>query len=94
MAGGFTRRGFIVNESELEGSVLLLPRSAFLWKPKTIEGVTVESLSLIPLIDPGIEILLIGSGDRQRRPSDELAAHFRKLGVVVGRLAVCYGITF
>ena len=83
MAGGFTHRGFIVNEAELEGSVVLLPRSAFLWKPKTIEEVTVESLSLVSLLEPGIEILLIGCGDRQRRPSDALASYFRDLGVVV-----------
>lgn len=96
VAGGFTQRGFIVNEAELEGSVLLLPRSAFLWKPKTFEEVTPESLSLVPLLDPSIEILLIGSGDHQRRPSEALAAHFRNLGIVVGCssvLALCFSST-
>lgn len=81
--GGTTGRGFLINDAELEGSVLCFPRSAFLWRPRTMEEVTVESLSAVALAEPTFEILLIGTGAKTRRPSNELVAHFRNLGIVV-----------
>jgi len=43
----------------------------------------VESLAIIGLLDPPVELLLLGSGDRARRPCEKLAAHFRAMGIVV-----------
>jgi len=47
------------------------------------QDVTVESLAIIGLLDPPVELLLLGSGDRARRPCEKLAAHFRAMGIVV-----------
>ena len=80
---GFTSNGFLVNNLELEGSVLCLPRSALLWAPQKVDEVTLGSLELIRLITPPIEILLIGCGDEPRRPDPEIVESMRRCGIVV-----------
>lgn len=89
---GYTEKGFLVNNVEMEGSCLVLPRSSFLWAPRTFEEITPESLRLIPLIFPSLEILLLGSGDRTRRPDPELAAAFRNKGIVVEQMTTVSAI--
>ena len=90
--GGYTENGFLVNNVEMEGSCLVLPRSSFLWAPRTFEEITPESLKIIPLIFPSLEILLLGSGDRTRRPDPELAAAFRNQGIVVEQMTTVSAI--
>jgi len=92
MLGGCTRTGFLVNDTELKGSVLALPRSTLLWRASRFEDVSVESLALLPLIEPRIEILLIGSGETVRRPNEEIVAHYRSLGVVVEQMTTLSAI--
>jgi uncharacterized protein len=86
MAGGFSETGFYVNDVELEGSVMLLPRSSFLWAPKSFAEVTPESLKLIGLLEPTFEFLILGSGERTRRPNQAIIDHFKGLGVVVEQM--------
>jgi uncharacterized protein len=83
---GYTDTGFVVNGVDYEGSLLCLPRSAYLWGPKTFPEITPDSLALVPSIFPNIEILLVGSGERTRRPNDRLIAHFREKGIVVEQM--------
>ena len=112
ICSGYTERGFVVNDTELAGNVLLLPRSSLLWKPTSFDEVfttmhslqlcisgkphcpnlqlvcsaaqvTPESLALIGIMDPPVEMLLIGTGDKARRPSAALSAHFQAKGIVV-----------
>ena len=51
---------FMVNDKLVGQSILLLPRSLYLWKPRTIDEITLESLSLFTLVYPTIEVLFIG----------------------------------
>ena len=52
---------FMVNDKLVGQSILLLPRSLYLWKPRSFEEITVESLSLFTLVYPTIEVLFIGT---------------------------------
>ena len=91
MAGGFSARGFTVNDVDLEGSVLLLPRSSYLWTPKNFDEVTPESLALFGLLEPKLEILLLGTGEHTRRPNASLAKHFKEMGIVVEQMTSVRG---
>jgi uncharacterized protein len=85
-ASGLSERGFFVNNTELNGSVLLLPRSFLMWSPKSYEELTVESLSILSLLVPKIEILVIGSGSKARRPCPKLMKHFNEQGIKVEQM--------
>jgi NADH dehydrogenase [ubiquinone] 1 alpha subcomplex assembly factor 3 len=86
VAGGYSDFGFFVNDVEMEGSVILLPRSSWLWSPKKIDDVTPDSLKLLGLLEPPLEILLLGTGERAQRPNEALAKHFREMGIVVEQM--------
>ncbi len=86
MVEGCTDRGFVLNGVEAEGSVLVLPRSFLLWKPRTYSEITVESLSLLPLVDPPLEFLIIGCGEENHPPAPELVAYFREHGISVEQM--------
>lgn len=62
----YSPRGFRVSGVLMEGSVVLLPHAAFLWSPRRMDEVTHESLAFIPLLDPPIDVVLIGCGRRQQ----------------------------
>ena len=92
LLAGYTETGFVVNNVELEGSILCLPRSSFLWAPRRFEDITQSTLRLIPLLFPTIEVLIIGSGDKTRRPDPELASFFRDHGIVVEQMTTVSAI--
>ena len=56
----FGDRAFKVNDKLIRQSILLLPRSLYLWNAKTFADITIDSLALFPLVYPTIEILFIG----------------------------------
>lgn len=73
----------------MNGSILAFPHSCYLWKPKTPKEVTLDSLSMVLLMDPPIDLLLIGADDPL--PLDELMRikeALRKKHVVVEQMNV------
>jgi uncharacterized protein len=57
-----------VNNKRYEGSVIVDPKSVLAgWTAKTVEGLTAEQLE--PLQGRACDVILIGTGDRQRFPS-------------------------
>ena len=71
MIDAFSQTGFVVNGVNLKGSLLLLPHLSLLFDVPTLQHLTPQSLELFRLIDPPVELLLIGSGERvERIPPD------------------------
>ena len=66
-------------------SVLLFPKSFYLWSARTVEDITLDSLALVPVIFPTLEMLLIGCGDTTIDvvPREDLMEEFRSRGIVV-----------
>lgn len=56
-----------VNNKLHEGSVIVDPKSVAGWTAKTVDGLTAEQLE--PLLGRACDVILIGTGDRQRFPS-------------------------
>ncbi|TMW56812.1 hypothetical protein Poli38472_006822 [Pythium oligandrum] len=76
--------GFVVNDVNLRGGVVLFPEIAMLWKPKRFEEITKESLELFTFANPPVEILVLGCGARLSRQLDPELAEFLKVnGIVV-----------
>lgn len=45
----------------MNSSIMAFPHSCYLWKPKNVKEITLESLSMVPLCKPSIEYLFIGT---------------------------------
>ena len=44
----------------MNGSIIAFPHACYLWKPKTVKEVTLESLAMVILSKPSVEFLFIG----------------------------------
>lgn len=76
-AGSFTIAG-----KEYHGSVLVLPERTEEWKVTDVD--TINETTLAPLLEGAeIEVLLIGSGEKQEFFSPELRQKLRGRGIVV-----------
>jgi NADH dehydrogenase [ubiquinone] 1 alpha subcomplex assembly factor 3 len=73
-----------MGETNARGSILAFPHSYVMWKPKSLKEVTIDSLQLVELTNPKIEILLIGQGAEFFKPLDPaLQKHFKAKGIAV-----------
>jgi uncharacterized protein len=73
-----------VNEFELEASVVISPSEMISdWQPQTLDELTVDHFEAIHAMEP--EVVLLGTGERQRFPARELlrALILRGVGVEV-----------
>lgn len=81
---GIGGTSFMINDIYVRQSVLLLPKSFFLWNAKKFEDISIESLTLFSMLYPTIEVLFIGCGETQPGPGlVEIIKHFKKKGIVV-----------
>jgi uncharacterized protein len=79
--GGFQIDGHIVN-----GSVALFKGMFLKWNVKSMEEITEESLSLFRILNPNLEILVIGTGDSSQRVSPNIMKHLKQHGILVEAL--------
>mmetsp|Transcript_7454 Transcript_7454/g.19394 ORF Transcript_7454/g.19394 Transcript_7454/m.19394 type:complete len:158 (-) Transcript_7454:67-540(-) len=82
--GGFEVRGDVY----LPSSIVLLTRTAFLWRPKTLDEITMDSLRIFTVVHPRPEIVVFGLG---RSPDRLLAPDVVQLlldeGIAVEQMA-------
>ncbi|KAK6040051.1 hypothetical protein COOONC_22444, partial [Cooperia oncophora] len=55
----------LMDGSFLYGPVALFPRTALSWRVHTPDDITPRSLSLFAMLEPKIDILVIGAGDKK-----------------------------
>jgi NADH dehydrogenase [ubiquinone] 1 alpha subcomplex assembly factor 3 len=81
---GYDEYGFIVNQVEMRGSIMVFPQFSMLWNVSKMQDITVESLQLVHLMTPPVETLIIGCGETltQNLPK-EVYDHFKERGIVV-----------
>uniref|UniRef100_A0A7R9YSL5 NADH dehydrogenase [ubiquinone] 1 alpha subcomplex assembly factor 3 n=1 Tax=Chlamydomonas euryale TaxID=1486919 RepID=A0A7R9YSL5_9CHLO len=91
---GYYAAGFYVNNVQVPGSVLALSDVFFLWRPRTLEDVTPESLGVLTLLKPRPEVLVLGCGASPGLlpppVSKFLADHGIKVEVLDSRNATAY----
>lgn len=74
-----------VNNIYIRQSVILFPKSFYLWNARDIGDINLSSLSLIPVLFPTLEMLIIGCGKSTLDliPTADLMEDFRTKGIVL-----------
>eukprot|EP00128_Syssomonas_multiformis_P004652 Colp12_sorted_trinity150504_noHs@10284 len=68
----YSTKGFTVSGHKLLGSTALFSNNRFVWKVDKFEDITEESLSLFLLMEPNLELLVLGVGDYPHKLPKEL----------------------
>ncbi|XP_057668425.1 NADH dehydrogenase [ubiquinone] 1 alpha subcomplex assembly factor 3 [Diorhabda carinulata] len=62
---GFSQVGFrLNNDFTILGSMVIFPRSVLSWNVEDVSQITEESLSLFTILEPKIDIIVLGVGDK------------------------------
>lgn len=73
MIDTYNNYGFRLNNGIFAfGPLAVFPRTILHWNVNTAEELTTESLSLFCLLEPKIDILIIGTGDKNILPSKDV----------------------
>lgn len=77
----------LIDGTFLYGPVALFPRTALSWRVQTPQDITPSSLSLFAMLEPKIDILVIGAGDKKNidRVRAQIAGFLRdhKIGLEI-----------
>ncbi|XP_003800627.1 NADH dehydrogenase [ubiquinone] 1 alpha subcomplex assembly factor 3 [Otolemur garnettii] len=79
----YNSRGFMVNGNRVFGPCALLPRSVLQWNVGSHQDITEESFSLFWMLEPRIEILVVGTGDRTERLQSPVLRAMKEWGIAV-----------
>ncbi|XP_029192565.2 NADH dehydrogenase [ubiquinone] 1 alpha subcomplex assembly factor 3-like isoform X1 [Acropora millepora] len=74
----YSSQGFNIKGIKVVGSVAILPTIFYHWRIKRPEDITAESLSLFTIMEPPIEIVVVGTGDKLFRLDPKLHSYMRK----------------
>ncbi|XP_028679895.2 NADH dehydrogenase [ubiquinone] 1 alpha subcomplex assembly factor 3 [Erpetoichthys calabaricus] len=79
----YSSYGFVINGDRVLGPCAVIPQAILQWNVGNYKDITEESLSLFHLIEPKLEILVLGTGDRVERIDPKILSFMRKKGVAV-----------
>ncbi|XP_058844201.1 NADH dehydrogenase [ubiquinone] 1 alpha subcomplex assembly factor 3 [Acipenser ruthenus] len=79
----YSQRGFTINGDRVLGPCALLPRAVLQWNVGTYKDISEDSLSLFYLLEPKIEILVLGTGDRVERLEPRILEFMKKKRIAV-----------
>ena len=84
VVSGYYEDGFEVHGQRLAGPLAVVPTLATRWKGvATVADITYESLLFFVLVEPKVDILLLGTGERTEFIHPDLRAAMRKHGIVI-----------
>uniref|UniRef100_A0A2K5CMC3 NADH dehydrogenase [ubiquinone] 1 alpha subcomplex assembly factor 3 n=1 Tax=Aotus nancymaae TaxID=37293 RepID=A0A2K5CMC3_AOTNA len=82
----YNSRGFMINGNRVLGPCALLPHSLLQWNVIShlpAQDITEESFSLFWMLEPRIEIVVVGTGDRTERLQSQVLRAMRQRGIAV-----------
>lgn len=78
MVNRYNQLGFrLNNEIFVYGPMILFPRNVFEWRVQSLETLTVDAFTLLFLMEPRIDVLVIGAGKRGP-PKPELSRELHR----------------
>ncbi|XP_065408963.1 NADH dehydrogenase [ubiquinone] 1 alpha subcomplex assembly factor 3 isoform X4 [Chrysemys picta bellii] len=80
---GYTSWGFTINGDKVVGPCAIIPRAILQWNVGSYQDITKESLVLFRLLEPRIEILVLGVGDKVERLEPGVLKFMRECGIAV-----------
>ncbi|GAA6086396.1 NADH dehydrogenase [ubiquinone] 1 alpha subcomplex assembly factor 3 isoform X1 [Tachysurus ichikawai] len=83
MIYSYSSRGFNIDGNKVIGPCAVVPPAILQWNVGSHEDITVESLSLFYLLEPRIEVLVLGTGARTERLDPNVLSFIRKKGIAV-----------
>ncbi|XP_001377716.2 NADH dehydrogenase [ubiquinone] 1 alpha subcomplex assembly factor 3 isoform X1 [Monodelphis domestica] len=79
----YSPRGFTINGNRVVGPCALVPHSVMQWNVGSHRDITEESFSLFWMLEPRIEIVVVGTGDRMEKLHPEILKAMRKRRIAV-----------
>ncbi|XP_006631220.2 NADH dehydrogenase [ubiquinone] 1 alpha subcomplex assembly factor 3 [Lepisosteus oculatus] len=79
----YSPRGFLVDGNRVLGPCALLPPAILQWNVGSYKDICEESLALFHLLEPRIEILVLGTGASVERLDPQVLAFMRRKGIAV-----------
>ncbi|XP_059185658.1 NADH dehydrogenase [ubiquinone] 1 alpha subcomplex assembly factor 3 [Centropristis striata] len=76
-------RGFIIDGNKVFGPCAMLPPAILQWNVGSHNDITEESVSLFHMLEPRIEILVLGTGARVERLDPSVLALLKRKGIAV-----------
>ncbi|XP_020789871.1 NADH dehydrogenase [ubiquinone] 1 alpha subcomplex assembly factor 3 [Boleophthalmus pectinirostris] len=83
MIQSYSSRGFNIDGNRVFGPCAVLPPAILQWKVGSHTDITEESVSLFHMIEPRIEILVLGTGAKVERIDPAVLALLKKKGISV-----------
>lgn len=80
---GYLTNGFIIRGNAVFGSVALLPRGFFNWKVQMVGDIVPESFALFHLIEPKLELVVLGTGSSVERINPEITKFLKRKGISI-----------
>ncbi|XP_015730528.2 NADH dehydrogenase [ubiquinone] 1 alpha subcomplex assembly factor 3 isoform X1 [Coturnix japonica] len=80
---GYSCRGFSISGSVVVGPCAVLPRAILQWNVGSHRDISPQSLALFRLLEPRIEILVLGTGDRVEQLHPAVLRQMRLCGIAV-----------
>ncbi|KAM4613302.1 NADH dehydrogenase [ubiquinone] 1 alpha subcomplex assembly factor 3 [Polymixia lowei] len=83
MIHSYSPRGFNIDGNKVLGPCAVLPPAILQWNVGSYEDITEESVSLFHMLEPRIEILVLGTGARSERINPKVLALLKSKGISV-----------
>ncbi|XP_008280892.1 NADH dehydrogenase [ubiquinone] 1 alpha subcomplex assembly factor 3 [Stegastes partitus] len=83
LISSYSAAGFSIDGNKVFGPCAVLSPAILQWNVGTYKDITEESVSLFHMLEPRIEILVIGTGQRLERIDPSVLALLRRKGIAV-----------
>lgn len=83
MIYSYNSQGFNIDGKKVFGPCAVLPPAILQWNVGSYEDITEESVSLFHMLEPKIEILVLGTGTRLERIDPSVLALLKRKGIAV-----------
>lgn len=79
----YNSRGFTISGNRVFGPCALLPQTVVQWNVGSHQDITEESFSIFWMLEPRIEIVVVGTGNKTERLHSQVLQAMRQRGIAV-----------
>lgn len=83
MIHSYSPRGFNIDGNRVFGPCAVLPPAILQWNVGSYKDITVESVALFHMLEPRIEVLVLGTGGRTERVDPKVLSFLKTKGIAV-----------
>lgn len=84
MVDAYSQIGFRLNNGmSVVGPIAIFPKTVLSWRVQSSKDITEDSLSLFSILEPKIDILIIGVGDKSEQVNPRVIKYMRNKGISI-----------